>query len=164
MMAVRNRRGMSLGDWWIHIPVSWGPGWMCELGGDVLGHPGGLSLGLMELLGAVSIFWRCYSKWPCCCHCLVTQSCLTLWPHELQHFGLPCPSLSPRFFTSSLKFMSIELVMLSNHLVLCLPLLLPWAFPSIREVFSSTSRQVTKVLELQLQHLSFQWVFPVGFL
>ena len=34
---------------------------------------------------------------------------------------------------SLLKFMSIELVMLSNHLILCHPLLLlPSAFPSIR--------------------------------
>ena len=38
---------------------------------------------------------------------------------------------------SLLKFMSIELVMLSNHLILCHPLLfLPSVFPSIR-VFSS---------------------------
>ena len=26
--------------------------------------------------------------------CSVTQSCLTLWPHGLQHTRLPCPSLS----------------------------------------------------------------------
>ena len=37
------------------------------------------------------------------------------------------------------RFMSIELMMLSNHLILCLPLLLlPLVFPSIR-VFSSES-------------------------
>ena len=39
---------------------------------------------------------------------------------------------------SLLKLMSIELVMPSNHLILCHPLLLPSAFPSIR-VFSSES-------------------------
>ena len=40
---------------------------------------------------------------------------------------------------SLLKFMSIELVMLSNHLILCHPLLLlPSVFPSIR-VFSNES-------------------------
>ena len=37
-----------------------------------------------------------------------------------------------------LKLMSIELVMPSNHLILCHPLLLPSIFPSIR-VFSSGS-------------------------
>ena len=26
----------------------------------------------------------------------MTQSCLTLWPHGLQHARVPCPSLSPR--------------------------------------------------------------------
>ena len=37
-----------------------------------------------------------------------------------------------------LKLMSIELMMLSNHLILCCPLLLPSIFPRIR-VFSSES-------------------------
>ena len=49
--------------------------------------------------------------------------------------------------------MSIELVMPSNHLILCHPLLLlPSVFPSIR-VFSNESalRQMAEVLELQLQ-------------
>ena len=49
-------------------------------------------------------------------------------------------SQTPLSFTISwrlLRFMSIELVMLSNHLILCCPLLfLPSIFPSIR-VFSS---------------------------
>ena len=39
---------------------------------------------------------------------------------------------------SLLKFMSIESVMPSNHLILCHPLLMPSIFPSIR-VFSSES-------------------------
>ena len=51
-------------------------------------------------------------------------------------------SQTPLSFTISwslLRFMSIELVMLSSHLVLCRPLLLlPSIFPSIR-VFSSES-------------------------
>ena len=49
---------------------------------------------------------------------------------------------APLFSTISqslLKFMSIELVMLSNHLILCCPrLLLPSVFPGVR-VFSSES-------------------------
>ena len=59
---------------------------------------------------------------------------------------------------SLLKFMSIESVMPSNHLILCCPLLLlPSIFPSIR-VYSSESalHQVAKELEFQLQHQSFQ--------
>ena len=42
----------------------------------------------------------------------VTQSCLTLWPHEPQHAKPPCPSPT----TCLNKPMSIESVMPSNHL------------------------------------------------
>ena len=47
-------------------------------------------------------------------------------------------SLSITKSWSLLKLMSIELVMPSNHLILCAPLLLPSVFPSIR-VFSNES-------------------------
>ena len=68
------------------------------------------------------------------CCCSVSQSCLTLWPHELQHTRLPCPSPISQ---SLLKLMFIESVMPSNHLILYDPLLLlPSIFPSIR-VFSN---------------------------
>ena len=57
------------------------------------------------------------------------------WPHGLQHTRLPCPSPSPGICSSSMR--SIELMMPSNHLILCRPLLLLLSiFPSIR-VFSS---------------------------
>ena len=35
------------------------------------------------------------------CCCSVAQSCTTLWPHELQHARLPCPSPSPRACSNS---------------------------------------------------------------
>ena len=47
-------------------------------------------------------------------------------------------SLSITSSWSLLKLMSIESVMLSNHLILCRPVLLPSVFPSIR-VFSNES-------------------------
>ena len=66
----------------------------------------------------------------------VTQSCPTLQPHGLQHARLPCPSPTPG---ALFKLTSIELVIPSNHLILCRPLLLlPSIFPSIR-VFSNES-------------------------
>ena len=46
----------------------------------------------------------------------VTNSHYTLQLHGLQHARLPCPSLSPR---SLLNLVSINLVMPSNHLILC---------------------------------------------
>ena len=63
------------------------------------------------------------------------------------------------YLRSLLNFMSIELVMLSNHLRLCCPLfLLPSIFLSISLFHRVSSfHQVAKVLELQLQHQSFQW-------
>ena len=58
-----------------------------------------------------------------------------LRPHELQH----ARPLSITNSQSLLKLMSIELVMPSNHLILCCPLLLlPPILPSIR-VFSNES-------------------------
>ena len=49
-----------------------------------------------------------------------------------------CQALSITNSWILLKLMSIELVMPSNHLILCHPLLLPSVFPSIR-VFSNVS-------------------------
>ena len=76
----------------------------------------------------------------------------SLQPHGLQHPSLPCPSPTPRACSNSIelesielmmsiKFVSIELVsiklvMPSNHLILCCPLLKPSIFPSIG-VFSN---------------------------
>ena len=55
--------------------------------------------------------------------------------------------------------------MLSNHLILCHPLLLPSIFHSIRGFFNESAlHQVAKVLELQLQQQSFQQIFRVDFL
>ena len=71
-----------------------------------------------------------------CCCCSVTKLCLTfvtLWTAACQ------ASLSFTTSQSLFKFMSIELVMPSNHLILCHPLLLqPSIFPSIR-IFSNES-------------------------
>ena len=66
----------------------------------------------------------------------VAQSCPTLCdPMDCSTPGLPSITNSQ----SLLKLMAIELVMPSNHLILCHPLLLPpLIFPSIR-VFSSES-------------------------
>ena len=85
----------------------------------------------------------------------------TLWTAALQ------ASLTIASSRSLLKLMSIESVMPSNHLILCHPLLLmPSIFPSIRVFFQwvSSLHLVAKVLEFQLQHESFQWIFTTDFL
>ena len=79
-------------------------------------------------------------------------------------------SLSITNYRSLLKLTSTELVIPSNHLILCCPLL--WAFniPLHQGLFQwvSCSCKVAKVLQFQLQHLFFQWIFrkcwfPLGF-
>ena len=95
---------------------------------------------------------------PCCSVALL---CPILWLHGLQHTRLPCPSLflpefaqthvgdaiqpsHPRFPPSSLA------LNLSQH-------------QGLFQWFDSLN-QVAKVLELQLQPQSFQWIFRIYFL
>ena len=81
------------------------------------------------------------------------RGCILLWRYSVQFsiqllsrvwlFETPLTaarqaSLSITNSWSLLRFMSIELVMPSNHLILCHPLLPPSIFPSIR-VFSNES-------------------------
>ena len=72
----------------------------------------------------------------------VVQSCLTLCdPIDCSTQG-PLSSTIPQ---SLLKFMSIEPVMLSNHLILCCCFpLLPVIFPSIRILWASLVAQTVK--------------------
>ena len=85
---------------------------------------------LMEIF----LLWvRCFSSIQF--RCLVLSD--SLRPHGLQHTRLPCPSIINS--QSLLRLMSIELVMPSNHLLLCRLLLHPPSIlPSIR-VFSNES-------------------------
>ena len=92
----------------------------------------------------------------------VTQLCQTLCdPMNCSTPGLPVHHQLPEFTQTHDHWVDDA----SNHLILCHPLLLlPSIFPSIR-VFSdvSSSYQVAKVLEFQLQHQSFQWIFRISF-
>ena len=64
--------------------------------------------------------------------------------------------LSSTISQSVLKLTSIELMMPSNHLILCHPLLLlPSVFANIK-VFSRELSLGIKVLEPQFEHQSFQ--------
>ena len=94
----------------------------------------------------------------------VSQSCLTLcYPMDCSMPSLPVHHQ----FTEFTQTHVIESVMPSNHIILCCLLLLPPSiFHSIRVFFQwvSSSHQVAKVLEFQLQHQSFQWIFRTAFL
>ena len=108
-------------------------------------------------------FLHCKVTFSLCClffsHSVLSDS---LRPHGLQHARPPSPSPTPGVCSN---LMPIELVMPSNNLILCVPLsscrdlsqhqgLLKWV---------SSSHQVAKVLEFQLQHQSFQWIIRIDF-
>ena len=96
---------------------------------------------------------------------VIVQSLSCVWLFVTPWTAVHQASLSFTVSWSLLKLMSVESVMPFNHLVLCCPLLLPSIFPSIR-VFSNESVLciMAKILELQLQHHSFQWIFRIDFL
>ena len=101
------------------------------------------------------------------CYHLVTQLCLTLWPHGLH--AAHQASLSFTVSWNLLKLMSIELMMPSNHLILC-QLSSPHALNLSQHQglfqWVSSLHQVAKALELQFQfqHQSFRQIFRVDFL
>ena len=93
----------------------------------------------------------------------VTQLCLTLCdPMDYSMPGLPVHHQLPEPTQTHVHHIG-EGIQLSHprHPFLLLPVI----FPNI-QVFSNESslRQVAKVLELQLQHQSFQWIFRTDFL
>ena len=87
----------------------------------------------------------------------------SLRPHGLQNIRLLCLSLYPRVCSHSCLLSWWCYVTMSSSAVLfsfCLQ-----SFPD-QGLFQwlGYSHKVAKVLELQLQHQSFQWIFRVGFL
>ena len=87
----------------------------------------------------------------------------SLRSHGLQHARLPCPSSTPRVHSNSCPLsqwchptISSSVVPFSSRLQSS-----P-ASGSFRKV--SSLHQVAKVLEFQLQHQSFQWIFRTDFL
>ena len=70
-------------------------------------------------------------------HSLMSDS---LRPHESQHTRPSCPSPTPGVHSNS----SIELVMPSSHLILCIPLLLLPPIPLTIRVFSNESTLRTR--------------------
>ena len=93
-------------------------------------------------------------------HSLMSSS---LWPHGLQHTRLPSPSPTPS--TSQTHVHRISDATQSSH---PLSSTSPPAFylSQHQGLFQwiSSSHQMAKVLELWLQHQSFQWVFRIDFL
>ena len=94
------------------------------------------------------------------CFCSVIKS---LWLWTAAHQALLSSTLSQTL----LKFLSIASVMLSNHLILCCPLLLlPLVFPSIRvfssdQLFASGGQSIGASATASVHPMNIQGWFPL---
>ena len=97
----------------------------------------------------------------CCCSSLF--SCCYFWPRGLQHASLPCPSLSPGVCSDSCQLSRWCCLAISSSATL---FSFSFNLSQHQDLFQwvGSSHQGTKVLELQLQEQSFQWMFRVYFL
>ena len=95
-------------------------------------------------------------------HSVMSRS---LSSHELQHSSLPCPSLSPAVL---LKLMSTELMIPSNHLILCARLSsCPQSFPGTKsfpmsQPFPSGGQRIGASASASVLPMNIQGWFPLG--
>ena len=86
----------------------------------------------------------------------------SLQPHGLQHARLLCPLLSPRICSNSCPlswWCYLTISTSTTPFSFC-----PQSFPA-SGIFQwvGSWHQVAKVLQLQFQHQSFQWIFRISF-
>ena len=84
----------------------------------------------------------------------------SLWPHELQHTRLHCPSLSPWVCSNSFHWVS-DAIQPPHPLSPPSPLALNPSQHQGLFQWTGSSHQVAKVLKLQFQHQSFQRIFNI---
>ena len=87
----------------------------------------------------------------------------SLWAHGLQHARPPCPSPAPELAQTHVCRISDAIQPFHPLLHPSLPALTLSQHQGLLQWVSS-SHQVAKVMDLQLQHHSFQWIFTVDFL
>ena len=94
---------------------------------------------------------------------LFTQSCPTVRPRGLQHARLPCPSPSPRVFSDSCPSSRWCHPTISSYVIPFSSRCQSYQHQGLFQWVGS-SHKVARLLVLQLQHQSFQWIFRVDFL
>ena len=93
---------------------------------------------------------------PCCCS--VSQSCLTLRPHGLQHPRLPCPSLSLEFAQTHVHWVSFSVASFSS----C-----PQSFPAsdslpMSRLLTSGGQSIGASASASVLPMNIQGWFPLG--
>ena len=82
----------------------------------------------------------------------------SLWPHGLQHARSPCPSPTPGVYSTHVHWV-IDAMQPSHPLLSPSPPTFNLSQHQSLFKWVSSLHQVVKVLEFQLQHQSFQWIF-----
>ena len=93
-------------------------------------------------------------------HSVVSDS---LRPHEPQHARPPCPSPTPEFTQTHVHWVG-DAIQPSHPLSSRSPPAFNLSQHQGLYKWVSSLHQVAKILELQLQHQSFQWIFRTDFL
>ena len=102
----------------------------------------------------------------CCWCCSVTKSCSLCDPMECSTPAVPLPSTISQ---SLFKFMSIESVILYNHLILCHSLLFDLqSFPTsgsfpVNQLFASGGQSIGASVSASVLPVNIQGWFPLGF-
>ena len=127
---------------------------------------------LFSWLSVFNFYWsiadlQCVSfcstaKWinyPHTCCCSVTKP---MWSYGPKHHGLPCPSVSPGVCPNSCPLNQWCHPIISSAIT---PFSCPQSFPASGSFqWVDSLHQVAEVLQLQLQHQSFHWIFRTDFL
>ena len=115
------------------------------------------------LVSAKTASWHKPTLWHCCCCCPVAQPCLTLWkPTGCSMSDLPVPHHLPKFAQVHVHCISDALH--PSPLMPSTPSALNLFYHQRLFQWVSCLHQMIKILDLQLQHQSFQWIFRTDFL
>ena len=176
----RRRRGRQRMRWLdgitdsMHVnPLSWWwtgrPGVLQFMGSQRVGHNWAtelkwteLNLEIQTFLCRTGIRQHAWKMIRCCC-CSVTELCLTPCdPMDCSTSGSPVLHYLPEFARIHVHWVS-DAIQPSYPLS---PSSLAFNLSQHQGLFQwiGSSHQVAKVLELQFQHQSFQWIFSVDFL
>ena len=153
-----SKTGAGKNNWWDVVSVNQDcPGKARMEGKLTLERSKALELGPMSLDLCPSSISLCSVQFS---PSVVSDS---LQPHGLWHARPPCPSPTPEFTQTHVHWVS-DTIQPSHPLSSPSPPALNLSQHQGLFKWVSPSHQVAKVLEFQLQHQSFQWIFRTDFL